>query len=76
MGRTEEFADLRDDVDRVTQRFERANAGAYGVALAAVWGGSTKLKSDCQSARSTLETKVINESAGFLDAHWPAGAVS
>jgi len=51
-------------------------AAAYGVALAAIWGGGTKLKSDCQSARNTLETKVINESAGFLDGHWPAGAVS
>lgn len=76
MDRTEEFADLRDDVDRVTQRFERANAAAYGVALAAIWGGGTKLKSDCQSARNTLDMKVINESAGFLDGHWPAGAVS
>lgn len=51
-------------------------AGAFAVALAAIWGGGTKLKSDCMTARNTLEQKVINESAGYLDGHWPAGAMS
>ncbi|WP_182112486.1 MULTISPECIES: hypothetical protein [unclassified Actinotalea] len=51
-------------------------AGAYGIALGAIWGGGTKLKSDCTSARNTLEQKVINENTGFLNGHWPAGAVS
>lgn len=51
-------------------------AGAFAIALAAIWGGGTKLKSDCMTARNTLEQKVINENTGFLDGHWPAGALS
>lgn len=102
MDRDEEFADLPDDFDRVTQRFERANTAATGLFtgndqsgqvtvvvsevghfqdLRVSWNCRSdsepaKLKSDCRSARNTLETKVINESAGILDGHWPAGAVS
>ena len=51
-------------------------AGAFAIALGAIWGGGTKLKSDCSTARNTLEQKVINENTGFLGGHWPAGAVS
>lgn len=51
-------------------------AGAFAIALGAIWGGGTKLKSDCTSAKNTLEQKVINENTGFLNGHWPAGAVS
>jgi len=44
------------------------------VCLTSMTAGGFKLKSDCRSARNTLEQKVINESSGFLDGHWPAGA--
>lgn len=53
-----------------------AAAGAFALALAEIWGGGTILKSDCTSARNTLEQKVLHENTGFLDGHWPAGAVS
>lgn len=51
-------------------------AGAIVVCLTALTVGGFKLKSDCRSARNTLEQKVINESGGFLDGHWPAGALA
>jgi len=53
MDRTEEFADLRDDVDRVTQRFERANAAATGL-----------FTGNDQSGRVTV---VVNEVGHFQD---------
>lgn len=59
-----------------------APAGPF-IAAAAILGcltsmtiGGYKLRSDCRTARNTLEQKVINESTGFLGGHWPAGAAS
>jgi hypothetical protein len=59
-----------------------APAGPF-IAAAAILGcltsmtaGGYKLKSDCRTARNTLEQKVIDESSAFLGGHWPAGAAS
>jgi hypothetical protein len=49
-------------------------AGAVGVCLAALWGGSSILKTQAANANTVLLQK-LNDNAGFPDGHWPAATV-